>query len=131
MVLGIPALAPAQEWIRVQGRIQAFDCQNPTLVLHTNGETRAWPVPPRAAIFAGSTPIGLCTLQQYVGSYATVVVAAVDNRLVVGRVEVLAGATPPPLYYAYPYYPYPYYYYGPRSESESYSDGVGTTTGKD
>jgi hypothetical protein len=123
VVLGVPAVAPAQDSIRVQGRIQAVDCQNPTLVLSTGGQTRTWPVPPTAALFAGSAPIGLCTLQQYVGSAATVVIAAVDSRFVVGRVDVLVGATPPPPpYYAYPYaypypypyyYPYPAYYYGP------------------
>jgi hypothetical protein len=111
-VLCVPAAVPAQEWIRVQGRIHAVDCQNATLVLRTEGETRTWPVPPTAAIFAGSTAIGLCTLQQYVGSYAAVAVTPVDNRLVVGRIDVLVGATPPPPpYYGYPYYyPYPYYY---------------------
>jgi len=104
------------------------DCQVPTLVLRSANETHRWPVPPTAVIFVNSAPIGLCTLQQYVGSYATVAVSAVDNRLVVGRIDVLVGATPPPPpYYAYPYYPYccypyPYYYYGP-------SIGIGIVIG--
>jgi len=113
-VLGVSGLAQAQNWVRIEGTIQAVDCQRGTLVLRAPGETHVLPVPPTTGIFVNSAAIGLCTLRQYVGSYASVAVTAVDSRLVVGRIDVLVGAAvppPPPYYYPYPaYYPYPYYY---------------------
>jgi hypothetical protein len=112
-VLGLSGLAQAQNWVRLQGTIQAVDCQTGTLVLRAPGEKHVMPVSPTARIFVNSAPIGLCTLRQYVGSYASVAVTAVNSQLVVGRIDVLVGAAapPPPPYYPYPaYYPYPYYY---------------------
>jgi len=71
-VLGVSGLAQAQDVVRLQGAIQAVDCQTGTLVLRAPAEKHVLPVSATVGIFVNSAPIGLCTLRQYVGSYASV-----------------------------------------------------------
>jgi hypothetical protein len=118
IILGVAGLGQAQNRIQVAGTIQAVDCQASTLVLSAPGGTQTFPVAPNASVFINASPAGLCTLSQYVGSYATVSVTAVNNQMVAERVDVsLAAAPAPPQYY--PYYLYPYY--GP-----SFTVAIGT-----
>jgi hypothetical protein len=136
VILGMAGLAQAQGEIRVQGTIQAVDCQTNAVVLSAPDGTHVFPMAPEAAVFVDSSPASFCTLQHYIGSTATVSVTAVGSQLAAGRVDVHTATTPstpqqpyhpngntpqpypndnypPPYPYAYP--PYPYYgypYYG-------------------
>jgi hypothetical protein len=130
ITLSMPGVGQAQNWIQIQGTIQAVDCQTNALVLNARDGMHAFPMTPDATVSINSAPASFCTLRQYVGSNATVTVAANGNQLVAGGVNVFvatapavpAPVAPPPVpgygYYG-PYYPYyggPYcygpYYYG-------------------
>jgi len=118
ITLGVPGIALAQNVVYVQGNIQAVDCQANTLVLKgANGEINTLPVTAYTVVFVNSAPISFCALQQYIGSYAVASVAAAENQLVTGRVDVVLAIAPPPPPYYYGYYcGYPFYpngYYGP------------------
>jgi len=108
LMLGVAAVAQAQNWIRVQGMIQAVDCQTNVVVLTVPGGTHAFPMAPNAPVFINSAPASLCTLNQYVGSTASVTVMATGSQLVAGRVDVFTAAAPVP-----PGPPPGYGYYGP------------------
>ena len=136
VILGMAGLAQAQGEIRVQGTIQAVDCQTNAVVLSAPDGTHVFPMAPEAAVFVDSSPASFCALQHYIGSMATVSVTAVGSQLAAGRVDVHTATAPsapqqpyhpngnspqpypndnypPPYPYAYP--PYPYYgypYYG-------------------
>ncbi len=95
-ILSVSGIAQAQNWIQVQGRIQAIDCGANTLVLSAGDGTHVFPMAPNALVSINSAPAGFCTLGQYIGSYATVSVTAIGSQMVVGRVDVLLAVAPPP-----------------------------------
>jgi hypothetical protein len=102
----------------VQGTIQAVDCQTNTLTLNAADGSHVFPAAPNTAVFVDSASASFCTLQQYVGSKATVWVTANGNQLIAGRVDVTIAIVPGvpepfPSYWDYgPYYgPY---LYGPN-----------------
>jgi len=120
--LMVPGIVHAQDVIQVQGAIQAADCQANTLTLNASDGSHVFQVTPSTAVFVNSARTeGVCTLQQYVGSNATVWVTANGDQLLAGRVDV--SAAPAPVVpegtpgYGAPYYgpDYPPYYapYGP------------------
>jgi hypothetical protein len=117
IMLGVSGVAFAQNVVQIQGIIQSVDCGANTLVLgQPNGAVSIVSASAYTAAFVNGTPVGFCQLQQYVGSAATVSVAAAGNEMIAGRIDVTAGIASP--YSApYPYYPYeygyPYGYYGP------------------
>jgi hypothetical protein len=120
VILGVAGVAQAQNWIQVQGRLQAVDCQTNAVVLNAPDGTHVFPIASNAPVFINSAPASFCTLRQYVGGSATVSVAATGNQLVAGRVDVFTTAAPvPPAptpangnygpYYGGPYCYNPYY----------------------
>jgi hypothetical protein len=124
VILGVAGVANAQNWIQIQGRLQAVDCRTNAVVLNAPDGTHVFPMASNAAVFINSVPASFCTLRQYVGGSATVSVAPTGNQLVAGRVDVFTAAAPPvppppaPSYGYYgPYYGGPYcyspYYGGP------------------
>jgi hypothetical protein len=120
--LMVPNIVHAQNVIPIQGTIQAADCQVNTLTLNASDGSHVFQVAPSTAVFVNSARTeGVCTLQQYIGSNATVWVTANGDQLLAGRVDV--SAAPAPVVpeatpgYGAPYYgpDYPPYYapYGP------------------
>jgi hypothetical protein len=120
VILGVAGIAEAQNWIQVQGRLQAIDCQTNAVVLNAPDGTHVFPMVANAPVFINSAPASFCTLRQYVGGSATVSVTATGNQMVAGRVDVSTTAAPvPPApapgygyngpYYGGPYYGAPYY----------------------
>jgi hypothetical protein len=120
VILGVANVAQAQNWIQVQGRIQAVDCQANAVVLNAPDGTHVFPMAPNASVFINSAPTSFCTLRQYIGGSATVSVTAAGNQMVAGRVDVYTTAAPvqpaPAPSYGYngpssgsPYYGAPYY----------------------
>lgn len=93
-IVGLSGIAQAQNWIQVQGRVQAVDCGANTLALNAVDGTHTFPMAPNAQVFINSTPAGFCTLGQYIGSFAAVSVTAIGSQMVAGRVDVLLAATP-------------------------------------
>ena len=147
VILGVAGIAQAQNWIQVQGRLQAVDCQTNAVVLNAPDGTHVFPMVANAPVFINSAPASFCTLRQYVGGNATVSVTATGNQLVAGRVDVFTAAAPVPSapapgngyygpynggpYYGGPYYGGPYYggpycynpYYGGPYYGGSYCYG--------
>jgi hypothetical protein len=133
VILGVAGIAQAQNWIQVQGRLQAVDCQTTALVLNAPDGTHVFPMVPNAPVFINSAPASFCTLRQYVGGNATVSVTATGNQLVAGRVDVFTTAAPVPSAPApgYGYYGGPYYggpncynpYYGGPYNGGPYCSG--------
>jgi hypothetical protein len=105
MVLGIlvatltmAGVSQAQEVATIQGTIQSVDCNAKALVVQTpdGSQYRMYVSPTSTGVFVNSTPVSFCTLQQYVGSNATVSVLPNGSQLVVKRVDVLTTVTPSP-----------------------------------
>lgn len=94
-ILTISDIGQAQGITTVQGTIQAVDCRTSSLVLKAPDGTHVFPTAPNTPVFVNSTPIGLCTLQQYIGSSATVSIAPRGDQWVAERVDVYAAAPAP------------------------------------
>src|SRR5216683_6030089 len=75
-LLGLSGIGNAQSTIQLQGTIQAVDCQSQTVLVNTAGGTNVVPVSPYAPVSVNSTSIPFCALQQYIGTPATVWLAA-------------------------------------------------------
>jgi hypothetical protein len=94
--LAMSGVGLAQGVTIVQGTIQAVDCQTNALVVKASDGTHVFPAGPYTAVYVNSAPVGFCTLQQYVGSNATVSLAPSGNQLVVQRVDVSIASAPTP-----------------------------------
>lgn len=111
-ILAVPGVVHAQPVIRVQGTIQAADCEAKTLTLSAADGAHVFPAASSTAVFVDSTEASFCTLQRYVGSQATVWVAASGDQLLAGRVDVSVAIAPVPQPvpgYGYGTYNEPYY----------------------
>jgi hypothetical protein len=119
----------AQPVLQVQGVLQSVDCQANSFRLSMPDGQHAFQANRYTAVSAGGTSIGLCALNQYVGSTVTVSLTATDSQFVAGRIDIIQTATgavplvsgsgygaptnpPSPYsgYYTPSYPPYPYYY---------------------
>jgi hypothetical protein len=110
VILGAAGAGSAQNFIQVNGVIQAYDCQTNALVLRAPDGVHVFPLAPNAAVYLNSTPLAFCALRQYVGSYAVASVGANEGQFFAARVDVFPSAAPPGAYPGPGYYPY---YYGP------------------
>jgi hypothetical protein len=95
-MLAMSGIGQAQGVTAIQGTIQAVDCRTNSVVLHAPDGTHVFPAGPNTAVFVNSAPVGLCTLQQYIGASATVSVVPYANQWVAERVDVYVAATPAP-----------------------------------
>jgi hypothetical protein len=96
--LAMAGVGQAQGVTAIQGTIQAVDCRTNSVVLNAPDGTHVFPAGPNTAVFVNSAPVGLCTLQQYIGSSATVSIAPYGNQWVAERVDVYVAAAPAPAY---------------------------------
>jgi hypothetical protein len=102
--LTLAGVGQAQGVIAVHGVIQSVDCQTSALVLSAADGTHVYPAGPSTTVFVNSIPMDFCTLQQFIGSGATVSVGAYGDQLVAERVDVygatapVAPVSPPPVY---------------------------------
>jgi hypothetical protein len=124
LILGVAGVGNAQNWVQVQGIIQAFDCQTNSLVLKAPDGVHVFPLAPNAAVYINAAPIAPCALRQFAGSFAVASVGASGSQFFAGRVDVYTSAAPPPGYYPGPAY-YPYYYGPPFGISIGIGFGFG------
>jgi hypothetical protein len=96
--LALAGIGQAQGATAVRGTIQSVDCRTNAVVLNAPDGTHVFPAGPNTAVFVNSAPVGFCTLQQYIGSSATVSVVPYANQWVAERVDVYVAATPAPTY---------------------------------
>jgi len=82
--------AQTQQFVQMQGTIQAVDCQNQQLTLTNSGGTTTFLATSQTAVYLNGTLTQLCALQSYTGAPATVSVTPSDNEFVLGQVNVTA-----------------------------------------
>ena len=95
--LTIAGVGHAQEVATIQGTIQSVDCNTKALTVQTadGSQYRMYVLASASSsVFVNSNPVSFCTLQQYVGSNATVSALPNGGQLVVKRVDVLTTGAP-------------------------------------
>lgn len=94
--LTLAGIGQAQDVATIQGTIQAVDCNTKALEVKTadGSQYKVYVVPASTTVFVNSQPVSFCTLQQYVGSTATVSLVPNGSQLMVKRVDVATTATP-------------------------------------
>jgi len=109
-LLGLADVGQAQPpgTVQVQGTIRAVDCQAYAVTLDTAGGRVVYRVAASAAIVVNSAGVPLCALQQYPGASANVWVTAIQNELVITRIDAVGQAYAPAPYAPAPYAPAPY-----------------------
>lgn len=94
--LSLAGIGQAQDVATIQGTIQAVDCTTKALEVKTpdGAQYKVYVVPASTAVFVNSQPVNFCSLQQYVGSTATVSLVPNGSQLMVKRVDVSTAAVP-------------------------------------
>ena len=94
--LTLAGIGQAQDMATIQGTIQAVDCSTKALEVKTadGSQYKVYAVPASTAVFVNSQSVNFCSLQQYVGSTATVSLVPNGSLLMVKRVDVSTTAAP-------------------------------------
>jgi hypothetical protein len=96
VLFGIAGVARAESWIRLAGTIQTVDCRNRVLVLDARDGRQVFTMARSAAVSVNSAPVRFCTLEKYVGSYATIALVTGGTQTIALAIDVGVPAPPEP-----------------------------------